>query len=220
MAKVNQPMKISIPAEDFLTGKASAKDLIAQKIAEMQEPWDLIPATNEMVAADAVTEMKTMKSFPDFVSQVSEIEAPMHIAAGTHITDVPNLGWITYMNSDPVIPLLQALSLYQPVRGTSSDSRYFVVGIGEKVKIACRLMANTASIRVEGPGLSDSAIQARLESSGFGMGANHASLHVKVTDPFQFAKVVGSILGLLGDLIGSPVPNLMLVASASGAGEN
>ena len=40
--------------------------------------------------------------------------------------------------------------MYQPVKGTSQGSRYFVVGGNQDLRIAARLSGGTLSVRIEG----------------------------------------------------------------------
>lgn len=83
---------------------------------------------------------------------------------------------------DEPVKLAKATALHQPVRGSSADSRYFVVAMDDNVKVAARLKASgesgpmAVSIRVEGAGLDD--VDANLKALGFKRSGEYASIHV------------------------------------------
>ena len=69
------------------------------------------------------------------------------------------------LKTAPTVPLLQATQLYQPVKGSSSHSRYFLVGANSELRIAARYKQQSLSIRVEGQAFAKN--KARLEACGF-----------------------------------------------------
>jgi len=77
---------------------------------------------------------------------------------------------ITKMFTAPTVTMIKATKLYQPVSGTSSGSRYFIIALSPAIKVAARWKKGHASeglaLRVEGPGLSDPHTVTVLEQIG------------------------------------------------------
>ena len=108
------------------------------------------------------------------------------------------------------IQLAQATQMYQPVRGSSPGTRYFLVGATAGLRIACRYKATSLSVRIEGSGLADNTN--RLEACGFtGLHASYASMHLTVTDPMVARKALGAVLLGLGLELQTPLPDLGLL---------
>lgn len=102
-------------------------------------------------------------------------------------------------DSSPV-ELGKATKIYQPVLGSSTGSVYYVIALWVDFQLAVRFKSGVLSARVAGVGLPN--IKGTLVAQGFkhvaGSGANYASIHLSVSDSTMAAKVVGSIVGLLG----------------------
>jgi hypothetical protein len=120
---------------------------------------------------------------------------------------------LSKMKTDPVVPLLKATKVYQPVAGTSSGSRYFAVGISDGLKVAARIKPGTLSVRIEGTQFEGA--QATLAAAGifgpeFGgaYSEKYASMHVDIKGVVDAQKVVGAVLGVLHQFITHPVPDL------------
>ena len=120
------------------------------------------------------------------------------------------------MKSATPVPLTNATALYQPVKGTSGGSRYYVVGVSEGIKVAARWKATQLSVRVEGPKFAKVA-PTLIEGGLFGpefagqYNDDYASMHVEIAGKSDAQKVVGAVLGLLNDYIAHPVPNMNLL---------
>ncbi len=107
----------------------------------------------------------------------------------------------------PTVPLGEATQMYQPVKGSSGSSRYFLVGGNDELRIACRYQGNTLSVRIEGPGYHKN--KPRLVACGFtGVNAEYASMHLQVDDAVTAAKALGAILLGLGVKLDTPLPAL------------
>jgi hypothetical protein len=109
------------------------------------------------------------------------------------------------------VPLSTAVRLYQPVRGTTHSSRYFLVAAASDLRVAARYKNNTLSVRIVGK-LDD--YKARIVGLGLDVvtGKDYVSIHLKVEDVVIAAKVLGAIIGgLMADLTTLP-PNIMRIA--------
>lgn len=123
------------------------------------------------------------------------------------------------MKTAPLVKLITATQLYQPVSSTSQGSRYYVVGMSNGVKVAARIKSNTISVRIEGT--SFAAISPTLTAAGFfgpefggSFSDNYASMHVQIANIFDAQKVVGSVIGILHEHIKHPVPDLKPLEAA------
>lgn len=102
------------------------------------------------------------------------------------------------------VQLTDATHLYQPVKATSENSRYFVVAIAPGLKIAARSKGGTLSIRVEGELLS--VVMPHLEQIGFSKNGSYSSLHLSPHDPVLAAKTIGAVLAAVNVQFMSPIP--------------
>jgi hypothetical protein len=115
------------------------------------------------------------------------------------------------MNASP-IPLYQAKTLYQAVGGTSSSSKYFVVAIGDGLKIAARIRSNRVSIRAEG---DVKAHKNQLKAAGLAPAdGGHWSMHVEYdNDPVMARRIVGSVLCSLDINAVTPLPKVQMLVN-------
>jgi hypothetical protein len=104
---------------------------------------------------------------------------------------IPDKGTLDEVLTSKVIPLTDASHLYQPVRGTSPGSKYFLVGIAGDLKVAARVMGSTVSIRVVGtsPGAKQRFIEVGMEDKG-----DHLSAHFEATPSATPHKIIGAVL--------------------------
>lgn len=118
------------------------------------------------------------------------------------------------LKKSPMVKLRDATMLYQPVRGTSSGSRYYMVAANSDLRIAARYHPPTLSVRVEGP--SWSKHKKRLVEVGFtnaSASPDYCSMHLDVSgDAVMAAKVLGSVIVGLGIPIETPVPQISVIA--------
>lgn len=110
------------------------------------------------------------------------------------------------------VALAEASHLYQPVKGTSANSRYFMIAANKSVRIAARWRPShsSLSIRVEGDHLH--TIIGNLSEAGLEMKANYASLHLSCPSETVARKAIGAILMGMGVTLETPLPNLAVIA--------
>jgi len=125
--------------------------------------------------------------------------------------------WLTFdikqMKTAPLVRLMEATHMYQPVSGSSEGSRYFMVAASLQIKMAARYRNNQLSMRLEGDfhkykalkGLSDFEIKSD----------NHASLHTEITDAKLAAKTLGAVMLDLDIMFETPIPNFYIIKAAS-----
>lgn len=95
--------------------------------------------------------------------------------------------------NQPVVSLDQATVLYQPVRGTSGESIYYVVAISPEVKIAARVKSERVSIRAVGD--FSNSVKAALKEAGFDeKDGTYMSGHFQVSDLKIASRLLGAIL--------------------------
>lgn len=114
------------------------------------------------------------------------------------------------MKTASLVKLRDATMMYQPVRGTSNSSRYYVIGANKDLRIAARLQGDALSVRVEGPGWGK--YKGALTLAGFQKvedSNQYASLHLNVgQNAVLAAKTLGAILMGLGVKLETPLPEL------------
>jgi hypothetical protein len=109
------------------------------------------------------------------------------------------------------VPLSEAVRLYQPVRGTTFSSRYFLVAAASDLRVAARYKNSTLSVRVVG---NLEHYKSRLVALGLdvGLGVDYVSIHLEVNDVASASRVLGAIIGgLMADLVTLP-PNIERIA--------
>jgi hypothetical protein len=96
--------------------------------------------------------------------------------------------------TSPRVKLCDAQKLRQPVFGSSSESTYFAVALGNGINVAIRAKSCTQlSIRAEGTEISTYAEV--LKEAGFDKaGDEHYSLHCNPQNTVSMKKVIGSLL--------------------------
>jgi hypothetical protein len=113
------------------------------------------------------------------------------------------------------VKLRDADKMYQPVRGTSVGSRYYMVGANKDIRVAARLQGGSLSVRIEGPGLAKH--QNAISEAGITInaGKDYASVHLNVGGDMVLAsKTLGAVLMGLGVTLDTPMPNLALIKGA------
>src|SRR4051812_25966190 len=123
--------------------------------------------------------------------------------------------------SDVTIPsgpvfLGVATALYQPVRGTSPESVYVVVGLSSDAKVAAKIKNNSISIRVEGPNgvLSNKVITAFAAQGLQAKKDKYLSGHF-TCENVSTERVLGAVLIASGIKFTTPIPDVSIVKSLS-----
>lgn len=113
--------------------------------------------------------------------------------------------------ADPV-SLTEASALYQPVKGTSAGSRYFLVAANDHLRIGARWRPahHSLSIRVEGDGFSK--YTGNVSAAGFDTKSGYASLHLSCPTEIVARKALGAVLMGLGVNLETPLPDLAVIA--------
>ena len=119
---------------------------------------------------------------------------------------------VSKMLTAPTVTMLKATKLYQPVRGTSSGSRYFMIAIGPDLRVAARWKQAPASeglaLRVEGKGLTNPYTVKLLEQIGLDKKSEvHMSAHLTVTNDIEARKAIGALLFAINEPWTTPPPD-------------
>ena len=103
--------------------------------------------------------------------------------------------------TESIHSLHDAVTLYQPVRGTSSSSRYATVFISAELKAAARYTEGTLSFRVEPAGEGMWSVlkvgeASMLHEMGLTVAekAAYASVHLPITDERAVVRALASLL--------------------------
>lgn len=203
LATLQSLQKGTLSATQLAELKKDFTHAVAQAIASADVHVGTVSGALSMLPADAVPAADTLAGAVIEVG-VAEPKAPAKPDAMWQEFD-PNK-----MNSAPPAHLRVATKMYQPVRGTSSNSRYFVVGGNSDIRVAARYKSGTLSVRVEGDGFDKylSSITKAGLGAGKGGSGKYASLHLSVDDEMIAAKALGAVLLGLGVPLSSPMPNI------------
>ena len=112
----------------------------------------------------------------------------------------------------PTVTMMKATKLYQPVKGTSSGSRYFIIAIGPSIRVAARWKTAPNSeglaLRVEGSGLNHPETTLLLEQIGLDKkSASHMSAHLTVANEIEARKAIGALLYAINEPWTTPTPD-------------
>lgn len=111
------------------------------------------------------------------------------------------------------VRLEEATELYQPVFGTDPQSKYYVVGIADGLKVAARIASDNVSLKVVGTRINE--IKDRLTSLGFsGKEKGHWSAHITCSHTTP-SKLIGAVLLGLGVEFETGIPNVHIFANLS-----
>jgi len=156
------------------------------------------PVQDKLSALDTLGDT-SLKGAMDLIKKG---QAPSAVTAST-------LAWPectdTEIKTGQQVLLRDATRMYQPVKGTSPGTRYYMIGASKELRVAARWHSGKQhlSIRVEGPDLPK--WKAVLAQSNFKVNADYASMHVH-GDPVLMRKTMGSVLLALGTME-TPIPD-------------
>jgi hypothetical protein len=116
------------------------------------------------------------------------------------------------MLTAPTVTMMEATKLYQPVRGTSSGSRYFMFAISPALRVAVRWKSTPSSeglaLRVEGSGLTNPYTVKMLEQIGLDKKSDtHMSAHLTAANDIEARKALGALLFALNEPWSTPTPD-------------
>ena len=128
----------------------------------------------------------------------------------------PAVKWAKFerkkMFTSTPVKLREATQMYQPVYGTSSGSRYFVVAANDDLRVAARIEAGTLSIRIEGPHwVKHAKAIAAFGFTNVNADKGYASMHLNVGDMAAGRKALGAVIAGLGIQMDTVVPDLQLL---------
>lgn len=157
---------------------------------------------------------------PDKGSGSTDKAPPLAAPMPADIKTVPS----DKMKTLPVVQLADAEMLFQPVKGTSAGSKYFVVGIGAGIRVAARYKkvadGGKLSVRIEGSAFPK--LTAKIHEAGvFGPNfagsfqGDYASMHIAVDGKKETQRVIGAILGAMAPYIGHATPDLQPLMDAA-----
>lgn len=225
MAKLNvQKLKLTLPTKKFLEGDpelisgiaSDVEEFFAEKIASSSLPLppDQDPAEQVVTSSVKFPQLSSAQGSSTDVQKNQDPEYVKPLLDGEKREEI-----LEMMNTEPTSILFGAKSLYKPVRGTSSGSRYFVVGYGPSVAVAARVQGSTVSVRIEGSLFQSEQFRERLVLCGFDHAnkGDYASVHVSIGNDGWPGKVIGSCLFVLSEYLSSPIPDISLVSEAKGS---
>jgi hypothetical protein len=155
--------------------------------------------TADQAAADAAKEVKEM--------QIHE----------TGVTKVPKGTFdVSKLLTAPTVTMMKATKLYQPVKGTSAGSRYFMIAIGPALRVAVRWKTGPSTeslaLRVEGSGLGNPYTVKMLEQIGLDTkSATHMSAHLTAANDIEARKALGALLFAINEPWTTPMPDPAVV---------
>ena len=119
------------------------------------------------------------------------------------------------MKTAPTVPLIEATQMYQPVKGTSPSSRYYVVAGNDNMIIAARWRVSNKnlSVRIESP---TQFVKSALTHSGFEWKDPYASIHLvcpnrKVANKALAASIASTELEFY-----TPMPHVFMITEKEG----
>jgi len=113
---------------------------------------------------------------------------------------------IKKMMSSSKLPLTEAEHMYQPISGTNSESKYFLIARSHDLKVAARVKNGKLSIRIEGDVQN---YKDELATLGISMASDaHASMHLEVGNQDMARRTIGSVLFGLNMNWETPAPKV------------
>lgn len=178
-------------------------------VKTIQGDWALQAAFANQTAA--VAPESPLAKFPKIKTTPDEPAEPALAAS-------PGGNWpmfdVMKLKSAPTVKLRDATMMYQPVQGTSTGSRYFMVGANKDIRVAARYQGSSLSLRIEGPFWQKYV--ANIQAVSFDkvqQKEGYASLHVEVPDKLMASKALGAVLVGLNVPLETPIPQLGVIAS-------
>jgi hypothetical protein len=209
----------TLTAMQKVTLRAELTEAIEQMMAEAGTssvtfaPIDVKPMPDSWKVEEAIEQ------------PVEEVVAPAPGVLGKlppikHIKEPVPGAWPIFpsdkMISAHTIKLRDATMMYQPVKGSDSTSRYFVVAANKDLRVAARFQNQQLSVRIEGPAWEKYAPS--IVACGFDKvlkEKGYASLHLAVgPDVVLASKTLGAILLGLGIPMDTPLPSLSIIKGA------
>ena len=187
--------------------RVAIKALKFEVEGQIEKPVLIATVEQAGALADALAEVKAKSTLGKLPAQKPTGPAP----APEPFPAFP----VGKMKTAAPVPLRTASQMYQPVKGSSPGSRYFVVAANQDLRIAAKWEHGALAIRIEGPGWEKS--KGKIADCGFTTvdpKKGYASLHLSVgDDPVLAGKTLGAVLMGLGIELQTPFPVMKLIAS-------
>lgn len=138
---------------------------------------------------------------------IKEVKKAVKYGKGVSVDEVEEVS-LDQQKNGLQIKLEHATKMYEAVQGTDSTSRYYVIALSDKYKVAARYKEGKLSVRVEGnikaPTVSS------LKQCGFKVadGMTHASIHLSVANDMECMRALGALLLSLGVEYTTKLPKL------------
>ena len=217
MAYTATPMKADPVIGDMTDGAALSIPTLPVGYSTPANCASLETAIKEMGAlpawewSDLLEKMKVMSA--DELKEFTDLKVKEKAMKTKAKSKVPKGAFdVSKMMTAPTVTMGKATKLYQPVNGTSSGSRYFIIAISPAIKVAARWKTGPGSeglaLRVEGPGLSNPYTVTLLEQIGLDVKSTaHMSAHLTVTSAIEARKAIGALLYAINEDWTTPRPD-------------
>jgi hypothetical protein len=185
---------------------AEANESLSQALGKMSQANTWYPSAEPVKAAKAESVLSAKES-----SDLIDMATKSASAASSNWAQVD----VKKLKTLPVCKLREAKKMYQPVHGSSTGSRYFMVAGNADLRIAARFKGGTLSVRIEGDGWAKHAQS--MATCGFDTHGDksYASVHLAVGGDLVLAnKTLGALIMGLGIPMETPYPNLSLIKEA------
>lgn len=207
-ANTNNIMKGTLAASDIQT-VCSIINTAIESVDVGSSGIDLNLGTNPIVIGYGGIEGK------DVGSKISSnASSPFKQAAATY--DNKHVAPAIIIKSPP-IPLSQANHMFQPVKGTSAGSKYFVVAMNSNLRVAARIQGGSVSIRVEPVSAFDADTISKFNSVSVTgePNASYLSGHFECKDKVTPERIIGSVLFGAGIAFDTTITKLDLIKNHS-----
>jgi hypothetical protein len=187
---------------------------LTKLVQEAKKPGQmdaLQAAANKLGTPEPITDTPAFAKLKKAVAEAN-LPEPSDKFAMEPVDKAPSSQWGEFkgnLQTAELIPLRQATKLYQPVKGTSEGSRYFMVAGSEDLRVAVRWHAGSLSIRAEGPGFSKWAVG--LTALGFKNNKDYASVHLTPGNVLMARKTLGALLLGMGIPMKTQFPDMKKV---------
>lgn len=153
---------------------------------------------------------------PQAQGQSALAKLPKSVAKAPTPLKAPPEPWpmfdISKLHTAPTKSLTSATHMYQPVTGTSANSRYYLVAANKELQVAARWRPGDVALSVRVEGLGFLKHQDAIQKAGLDNKGTYASVHVGCADPVLARKTLGSILFGIGEPMETPMPDLNIIA--------
>ena len=119
---------------------------------------------------------------------------------------------ITQLHTQTAVHLYGAECMYQPVKGTSASSRYFLVAGIDGLRVAARWRLNSKSLSIRAEGAKLATHKHNVTDSGLAWKGDYASLHLECHTTLIARKALGAVLAGFDVSFETPFPNIHVIA--------